>query len=341
MLSLGVSGIVNTGYDIPGYAGVPEDDLFVQWYQLGVYYPFMRANAKKGSEMREPWLQSPRVQRAALAAIKQRYAQSHYMYNAFFESSRTGVPIVRPMWYEFPQDEATFDLNHQFMFGSEILVSPKIGHPCVEDAIAGATTEIEVYLPPTQQWYDMYSKIEVDSHDDVHIMHIADAEQGTFVRGGAILPVLNFADSAESLLQAIDAPVRLEIYSDTMGKHPEAHGYLYLDDGENHNNRHHERTQVRYDYDGQTISVTKSIGDENLYSKAATKIIDEVMIFGVEEAPKRVLNKFAMQARGQGEVEVHHVYVASTKMVHLYHLRIPVDEGLFHNHTVDLLELQF
>jgi alpha 1,3-glucosidase len=341
LLSLGVSGIVNAGHDVPGYSGVPTDDLYVQWYQLGVYYPFFRANSEKGSEMREPWLQSPRIQRVILAAIKQRYAQAHYMYNLFFESSQTGLPIVRPMWYEYPLDELTYDLNHQFMFGPDILVSPKIGNPCVENAIAGASTEIQVYLPPTNQWYDIYSKLEVDSHDDIHVRRIADAEQGTFVRGGSILPVLNFPDSAESLMQAIEAPVRLEIYSDTMGEHPFASGHLYLDDGENHNNRHHERTQVRYEYDGKLITVTKSIGDENLYSKAATKIIDEVMIFGVDKAPKRVMNKFAMQANGQGDVDVQHVYVESTKMVHLWHLRIPVDEGLFNNHTVDLLELIF
>jgi len=126
-----------------------------------------------------------------------------------------------------------------------------------------------------------------------------------------------------------------------MDAHPYASGHLYLDDGENHNNRHHERTQVRYNYDGQVLSVTKSIGDENLYVKAATKIIDEVMVFGVESAPKRVLNRFAMQAKNQGDVEIDHVYVESTKMVHLYHMRIPVDEGLFHNHTVDLVEFEF
>eukprot|EP00806_Schmidingerella_arcuata_P000974 Macronucleus_1879.p1 GENE.Macronucleus_1879~~Macronucleus_1879.p1 ORF type:complete len:264 (+),score=127.66 Macronucleus_1879:1-792(+) len=263
------------------------------------------------------------------------------MYNLFFESSQNGLPIVRPMWYEFPQDGKTFDLNHQFMFGPHVLVSPKVGNPCVENAIAGGTTEVEVYLPPTSQWYDIYSKLEMDTHDDVHIVHVADEEQGTFIRGGAILPVLNFSESAESLLQAIEDPIRLEIYSNTMGKHPEASGHLYLDDGENHNNRHHERTQVRYDYDGTNITVTKSIGDENLYSKASTKIIDQVMIFGVEKPPKKVLNKFAMAAKGQGEVEVHHVYVASTKMVHLWHLRLPVDEGLFHNHTIDLLELVY
>lgn len=164
------------------------------------------------------------------------------MYNAFYESSTLGLPVIRPMWMEFPRDELTFDLNHQFMFGHDILVSPKIGHPCVENAIAGATTEISVYLPPTSQWYDIYSKLEMDLSHDMRVMHVADSEQGTFVRGGAILPVLNFADSRTSLLKALEDPIRLEIYPDTMGKVPFAEGFLYLDDGENHNNRRHERT---------------------------------------------------------------------------------------------------
>ena len=341
LLSLGISGIPFSGHDVPGYSGTPSDDLFVQFYQLGVYYPFFRANSEMGYEMREPWLQSPRVQRAISAAIKQRYAQAHYLYNAFYESSVEGLPIIRPMWMEFPQDEMTFDLNHQFMFGHDILVSPKIGNPCVENAIAGATTDVSVYLPPSSQWYDIHSKLEMDTHDEIFVMQVADAEQGTFVRGGAILPVLNFPDSSESLLQAIESPVRLEVYPDTISKDPWAEGFLYLDDGENHNNRQREKTQVRYNFDGKTISVTKSIGDENLYANAATHIIDEVMVFNVNEAPSKVLNKFAMQAEGQGEVNVNHVYVESTKMVRLWGLRIPIDEGLFHGHAVDLLELVF
>jgi alpha-glucosidase (family GH31 glycosyl hydrolase) len=44
LLSLGVSGIVFGGCDIPGFYGEPSDDLFVQFYQLGVFYPFMRAH---------------------------------------------------------------------------------------------------------------------------------------------------------------------------------------------------------------------------------------------------------------------------------------------------------
>ena len=61
ILSLGVSGIPFVGADIPNFIGVPEDDLWVQAYQYGQFLPFFRAYSDKSSEIREPWLQSPRV----------------------------------------------------------------------------------------------------------------------------------------------------------------------------------------------------------------------------------------------------------------------------------------
>ena len=55
-MSLGVSGILHSGADVPGFIGVPDDDLFVQFYQLGIFFPFFRAHTDKWNPMREPWL---------------------------------------------------------------------------------------------------------------------------------------------------------------------------------------------------------------------------------------------------------------------------------------------
>ena len=67
--------------------------------------PFMRAHASISTlSGREPWLRSPRVQQVIRNAIKQRYAQTHYLYTTFKHSTQTGTPILRPMWYEFPAD---------------------------------------------------------------------------------------------------------------------------------------------------------------------------------------------------------------------------------------------
>ena len=344
LLSLGVSGIPYSGSDIPNFMGVPEDDLIVQAYQYGMYMPFMRAHCDISSTMREPWLQSPRVQRIILAAIHTRYAMIHYLYNLFFESHTNGLPIIRPMWMEFPQNEMTFELNRQFMFGPSILVAPKMGDQHPSMPLFGGVTKVEVYLPPHEEWYDIYSKQIMPVSDLPQIIHVADEEQGTFVKGGSILPTLNFNDHTQSLLNVINDPIRLEIYPrhQVSGKDtPHATGTLYLDDGESHAHLNHERTQVHFLWNGDTLSVMKLLHDKNLYVPAATKIIDEVLIFGVKHAPKSVLNKFAMRANQQGKVETEFVYIESAREIHVYDLLIPVDEDLFYGKEQDLLQVIF
>lgn len=61
MLTLGVAGMPFGGADIPGYEYTPPDDLFIEMYQLGMFYPFFRAHNEILSQDREPWLQSVRV----------------------------------------------------------------------------------------------------------------------------------------------------------------------------------------------------------------------------------------------------------------------------------------
>ena len=144
-----------------------------------------------------------------------------------------------------------------------------------------------------------------------------------------------------SILQAINDPIRLEIYPcHNKEDGPHAIGTLYLDDGEsNHHSRHNERTRVHYIYDGNTVSVMKILKDDHMYVHAATKVINELTIYGVHEEPKAVLNRFAMIAPAQGMVQTDWVYIASSREIHVTNLNIPVDEGLFYGKEVALLEI--
>lgn len=209
-------------------------------------------------------------------------------------------------------------------------------------ATLGGTTPVEVYLPPNEEWYDFYSKYSMPHVDGFQRVHVADQEQGTFVRCGTILPMLNMVHTKPrlSLLSAIDDPVRLEVYPcHNKADGPHAIGTLYLDDGESHHYRHNERTRVHYIYDGNTVSVMKILKDENMYIHAATKIIDEVTIYGVHEEPKDVVNRFAMRAPQQGMVKADWVYIASSREIHVTNLHIPVDESLSYGKEVALLEI--
>lgn len=106
---------------------------------------------------------------------------------------------MRPMWYEFPHDVNTFDLTNQFMYGSSILVAPKMGEQH-RPQYFGGPTQVKVYLPKGETWFDYYTKLEVPVQDGQQTISVGDTAQGTLIRGGSILPLLNFEAQRESLL---------------------------------------------------------------------------------------------------------------------------------------------
>jgi alpha-glucosidase len=64
-----------------------------------------------------------------MGAINLRYDLIHYIYTSFWQMTKTAVPIIRPMWYEFPDDTELYEISSQFMFGDSILFAPKISKP--------------------------------------------------------------------------------------------------------------------------------------------------------------------------------------------------------------------
>ena len=79
LLTLGISGQAFVGTDIPGFYGNATDEIFVKFYQLGTFFPFMRAHAHIESINREPYLQSELVQRTIKDAVFLRYELIHYL----------------------------------------------------------------------------------------------------------------------------------------------------------------------------------------------------------------------------------------------------------------------
>lgn len=82
-----------------------------------------------------------------------RYNLIHYIYTMFYESSKSGEPLLRAMWYEFRDDGWMLGLDDQFMFGSNILVCPKLG-----DSEDGLHFHISCNFPMYVGWYNWYTK---------------------------------------------------------------------------------------------------------------------------------------------------------------------------------------
>jgi len=126
LLSLGVAGITFSGADVGGFFGNPEVELLVRWYQAAAFQPFFRGHAHVDAARREPWLFGEPHTSHLRTAIRSRYQILPYLYTLFHESSATGMPVMRPLWVEFPEDQASFAYDKGFLLGNALLVFPVV-----------------------------------------------------------------------------------------------------------------------------------------------------------------------------------------------------------------------
>lgn len=147
LLGMGLSGLPFVGSDIGGYAGHPSPELLTRWLQLGVFYPFMRNHTELGSPDQEPWVHGPVYEALNRRAIELRYELLPHLYNLLEEASRTGVPPLRPLLLEYPDDPASWGRDDQLLLGDDVLAAP---------VLREGQREREVYLP-AGAWRDFWT----------------------------------------------------------------------------------------------------------------------------------------------------------------------------------------
>lgn len=148
-LSLGLSGMPNTGHDVGGFFGPkPDAELFVRWVQNGIFHPrFTIHSWNTDGSANEPWMY-PEVLPIVRDMIHLRYRLMPYLYTLMVEAHQTGNPIIRPLVYHFSHDPRCWQESFDFMLGSHLLVA-SVFEP-------GARTR-RVYLPLGTAWCDFYT----------------------------------------------------------------------------------------------------------------------------------------------------------------------------------------
>jgi mannosyl-oligosaccharide alpha-1,3-glucosidase len=256
LLSIGLAGLSFCGADVGGFFGEPGAELFTRWYQAGSFTPFFRGHAHHDTKRREPWVFGDEYTAIHRSVAMTRYSLLPFWYTVFYEAYRTGVPVMRPMFAEFPMSEVTFTMDDQWMIGSALLVKP------VTDA--GATTA-QVYFPssskrsePHHGWYDFntLAKLETPSSGGVVTVPAPLSTIPVFIKGGSIVP-RKMRLRRSSKLMFYD-PYTLVItpapQAPETGFVSHAKGWLYLDD---ETTLAHER-QAAYAYREFEFSSTPS-----------------------------------------------------------------------------------
>ena len=124
LLSLSIVSLHFVGADVGGFFGNPEPELLSRWYQAGLYQPFFRGHAHHDAKRREPYVLAEPWRSHVIHAIRFRYVLLPYLYTAFYVAHSASVPVMRPLWLEFPQDRNSFELDDSFMTGPDLLVHP-------------------------------------------------------------------------------------------------------------------------------------------------------------------------------------------------------------------------
>ena len=240
LLSLGLGGFAFAGCDLGGFAGSPSADLLTRWLQLGMFNPISRNHSDKDTRSQEPWMDGEPHLAIRRRAIEERYRLLPTIYTMAEESARTGLPMMRPLFMEFPDATSgqplDLEADSQFMWGSSMLVAPQ-PYPETMDAY-------QVMLPPGG-WYDYwtgekltglpFAKLAGGSGSETELVHDAATmphaiwvtpELGhlpVYVRAGSILArqplVQHTGETPQGALE-------LAVYPG-----PGCSGTIYLDDG--------------------------------------------------------------------------------------------------------------
>ena len=258
-------GVSYWSHDVGGsVSGIEDDELYIRSVEFGVFSPFLRFNTESGTYYkREPWRWNVVTNNIVSYYLRLRHQLIPYLYTEIYNYHKTGIPLIKPFYYEYPfaYDDPVY--INQYFLGSSLLISPiiKQNDPLINRAI-------QRFFIPNGIWYDFKTgKKFVGNKKYVSFYKIEDYP--VFVKAGGIIPLASAND-----LMKTDAPKEFEIHVFPGASNSYS---LYEDDGitNSYLKGHYSITNIEYNYltNNYTLIIRSTEGKSDLiYSKRNYKI---------------------------------------------------------------------
>jgi len=237
VLNLGISGIPFVGADAGGFNGSPSSELLTRWTEVAAFTPFFRNHSGIDTLPHELWVNGPEQEAIRRRYVETRYKLLPYFYALADESSRTGLPLMRPLFLEFPEIFAPSGpgADHwdtEFLLGRSLLIAPAPFGEMMDDYVVGF---------PRGVWFDFWTGEKMPGPvSGPSIVDIVNAKPGTkfpqprrihpkldtlpvYVRGGSVLPMQPLIQNTD---ETPSGPFELRVYPGA-----DCTGTIYLDDG--------------------------------------------------------------------------------------------------------------
>ena len=220
------SSASNIGYgwwshDIGGHmGGTKDDEMATRWLQSGLYSPILRLHSSCSEfNGKEPWRYKKESEEAMGEALRERHRMIPYLYTMNYRAYKQDLPLILPMYYDYPESEEAYQVRNQFMFGTELLVAA-ITTPRIEGL---NVAEINVWLPEGN-WYDIYTGMIYEG-DRMLKMYRDINSIPVLAKAGAILPFTDEISSVEAVRNP--SSLHLKVYAGSNGRFE-----LYEDDND-------------------------------------------------------------------------------------------------------------
>lgn len=269
-LSLASAGMSQCGADVGGYFNNPDAELLTRWYQAGAFQPFFRAHSHIETKRREPWLFDTKTLALIRDALRRRYALVDFWYTLFYEHSIDGLPVMRPLFQEYPDESETFTIDNQYLLGDKLLV-----HPVVEP---GASS-VRVYFPggAGTRWYDV-DTYRAAPGQGYAAQDVTLAKIPVYQRGGTIIPRKERIRRSSTIM--VDDPYTLVVALD---ENNTAEGTLYIDDGETYEYKNKKFLYAKMKYEPGLL--TYKFIDESAHYPTRSWV-ERIVIAGIKTPPK-------------------------------------------------------
>jgi alpha-glucosidase len=268
LLSLGISGFPFAGADVGGFGGTPDAALLTRWFEAAALQPLFRSHAEINTGPHEPWADGAEQEAIRRKFIELRYRLLPYIYTQFEHTARTGIPMMRPVFLNYPDEQKFYEDDRDFLLGDDFFVAP-----VVKESLDPERIEF-----PNGAWFDYWSGLPVPMDKALELRPRVD-ELPLFVRAGAIVP-------EQPLVQYTDetpiGPLELRVYPGN-----ECRGELYEDDGHSLDYRNGSFLRVQYscEQDERRIEVVSKILTNN-FTPWWRRL--SVQVFGLRAKPQEI-----------------------------------------------------
>lgn len=215
-LQMGMQGMGYMHSDLGGFAGdYFDNELYIRWLQYGVFNPIFRPHAHEDVAA-EPVYKDIVTKAKAKKQVELRYQLMPYNYTLAFENNQKGTPLMRPLFFEEPENTKLLTVCETYLWGNDFLVTP---------ITKAGITSTPIYFPKNNNWFDFNSDKKQIAGTTSTIAVVED-HIPVFVRGGAFIPMIKtIQNTSKYSLTDFD----LHYYFDA--KTTKSKGKLYNDDG--------------------------------------------------------------------------------------------------------------